>query len=425
MGIRNKIRFGAIAFAAVLAPALFAQTTSTQATLSPEIKAEVLGRVSTIMRDRAFVPGLDLKQWDSMIANEKESIDKATNAQEFAEAIRSALAKFGISHVALMTPAQTLARTERKAVGIGINIQPQEDGILVTNVFEGSPAFEAKIEPGDVIVEADGKKLTASSSIIGDEGTQVEIKIRKPDGKERTLKLTRRKFNNTRADTLTWPNAETAVIKINTFDLAYDRKKIDEFMAEARKAKNLVLDLRSNGGGAVINMLHLLGYLTPETDRFGVFVNRTMVNRFVEETGGSPTELRKIAMTTDAGWLKSTKQAGGIFKGNVAVLINGGSGSASEITAQALRELRDAPVLGSKSAGAVLVSTMLPVSNGFTLQFPISDYMSAQGVRLEGNGIVPDLEVPMPRFGEKDEAIDKAIMLLRRIELRNQRSGGG
>lgn len=424
----SRIRFSSLlAVFAVTTGVAFGQAVSAapeapQKTISAEVKAEVLAGVSRVINRSAFVPGHDLSKWDEFIAAEKDSIDKAATDAEFAAAVRQAMNKFGVSHMVLITPQAAKARIERKAVGIGISIQPQEDGLLVTTVYDGSPAADAKLEPGDVIFEADGKKLTAGSTITGDEGTQVEIKVRKSDGKVVTLKLTRRKFSNVRPDTLTWKNAETAVIKVHTFDLSYDRKRIDELMNQAKKAKQVIVDLRSNGGGAVLNMIHFIGHFVAPSEKFGIFIGRGMVKDYVEKTGGDPNDLRKIAQQASMGWLRPTSSTPTPFSGNVAVLINGGSGSASEITAQAFKELRGAPVVGTKSAGAVLVSTMAPVSNNWMLQYPLSDYLSVRGVRLEGNGIVPDVEAPTPRFGETDEGVEKAISLLKRIELRESRN---
>lgn len=412
---------------AVSSPA-FSQSNSVAApagtakeSLTPEVKDSVLAGVSRVIKNSAFVPGVDLTKWDEFITSEKDAIDKAKDDAEFAMAVRNAISKFGISHMVLMTPAATKARIERKAVGIGISIQPDDKGLMITTVYDGSPAAENGLQPGDILIEADGKKLTKDSTISGDEGTIVNIKVLHPNGKEQAYKITRRKFSNIRPDTIKWVNESTALVKINTFDLSYDRKKVDTLMAEAAKSKGLILDLRSNGGGAVINMLHLLGYLLPEDEKFGIFIGRAIVNRYVKETSGSASDLKKIALWSDSGWLRASAPSTGAYKGNLVVLINGGSGSASEISAQALKELRSANIVGSKSAGAVLVSTMSPLSNGWQLQYPISDYLSAQGIRLEGNGILPDVEAPTPRFGEADTAVEKALALLRRAELRNER----
>src|SRR5690349_21910252 len=97
------------------------------------------------------------------------------------------------------------------------------------------------------------------------------------------------------------------------------------------------------------------------------------------------------------------------FKGDIVVLVDGGSGSASEMMAAALKEQLGAKIVGAKSAGAVLASTMLPLSNGFLLQFPLMDYVTIKGQRLEGTGLVPDVVTPAPKFGEEDKGIAEAL----------------
>jgi carboxyl-terminal processing protease len=67
---------------------------------------------------------------------------------------------------------------------------------------------------------------------------------------------------------------------------------------------------------------------------------------------------------------------------------------------------------------------MSPVGSGWLLQFPLSDYITKAGVRIEGNGIVPDVEAPMVKFGDPDTAVEKALALFKRAELREQRAGG-
>lgn len=81
--------------------------------------------------------------------------------------------------------------------------------------------------------------------------------------------------------------------------------------------------------------------------------------------------------------------------------------------ASAMREYRGAKVIGTKSAGAVLASYMWPVAEGFTLQFPVTDYVTIKGYRIEGNGVKPDVEVDAPvRFGEPDKVVLAAVKAL-------------
>ena len=84
------------------------------------------------------------------------------------------------------------------------------------------------------------------------------------------------------------------------------------------------------------------------------------------------------------------------FKGKVALLVNRGSASASEIAAAALQESKRAVVIGRKTAGAVLTSQFVSVGDGYSMQIPVGDYKTAKGVRLEGTGVTPEVEVLSP-----------------------------
>lgn len=421
MRFRSSIAVAALC----LSGATFAQTTSPKPGVTPESKAAVLKDINKIMTENAFVPGADFSKWPEFIKGEQGEIDKAESSKDLVLAVNTALQKFGLSHIVLQSPEAAQNRSQRKAIGIGVQIQLEEGkGIRVVAVFPGSPADEAGVRAGDLIVENNGKKVATQADMAGEEGQTANIKVDR-DGKLQKFSIVRRAYSNVRKETLDWPTKDTARIRIWTFDLSYDAENVEKLMKEAAPAKNLIVDLRSNGGGAVTNMIHFLSLVMPEDTPIGTFVSRAAVNRYVEETKGSPTELDKIAKWYNHP-LKTSKPKGmDPYKGSITVLVNGGSGSASEISAAALQEERSAAVVGSRSAGAVLVSIMRPIANGYLLQYPITDYVTPNGVRLEGRGVLPMLEAnPNPKFGEKDEAIEKAVLLIQRLALRKEREGG-
>jgi C-terminal processing protease CtpA/Prc len=134
------------------------------------------------------------------------------------------------------------------------------------------------------------------------------------------------------------------------------------------------------------------------------------------------------------------------FKGNLIILINAGTGSASEIFTAAMHDLygkktidkegnvtadisdSTCTVIGTKSAGAVLFSTFTSASNGFALQMPIADYLTPSTSRLEGNPIVPDVTAEDPKIllpSAPDKAIDAALAITERIRLRESRGAIG
>lgn len=388
-------------FAAAQAPAI-----------DSDAKQKVLGRMSQLLRENAFVPGADFALFDKYIEESKKEIDDAKDESEFADVVNRSLRKLGYSHVTLVTKRMAEARRTRQGVGIGIQIQREEGGLRVMTVFADGPAHKAGMVVGDLIVKANGKKIETSSDLVGEENSEVELDLVSEDGSAKTLKLVRKKFSNVRPETISWADKDTAVLKVPTFDFGYSRERVESLVKEAQKARHVIVDLRNNPGGTVLNLVHLLGFFLPEGSEVGTFISRRTVDEFVKQTGDDPADLAKVGEWSKFK-LKAGKPAVFGYRGKVAVLVNGASGSASEIAAAALNELISAPVVGSKSAGAVLVSIMSPLPEGFLLQYPITDYVTSKGVRLEGKGVVPTAEVdPMVRYGKPDPALERALALL-------------
>lgn len=407
---RTILALAATAFAALA----IAQTTPDTQTkpFSPETKQAVLASIEKVLTTTAFVPGVDFTKWPGMIEKKKGEIEASDSANQFTNVVNGALHEFGFSHCVLYSPTVAQARTNRKMVGLGVRIQPEEKGIRIVWVFPESPAMESGIEPGDLIFEADGKAVRQAGDLGGEEGSTVKLKLTR-DGKELTKTITRRAFSTDIPESVTWVDKETAVLTVPTFDLGYNKNKaLDKAMKEAMTAKRLILDLRGNGGGSVVNLLHLAGYFLKRDEPLGTFIGKSLVKRYQEDTGDKSTDVLKIAAWPEASRLKPATRVER-YTGQVAVLVNGGTGSASEMMASAMREYRGAKVIGTKSAGAVLASYMWPVAEGFTLQFPVTDYVTIKGYRIEGNGVKPDVEVDAPvRFGEPDKVVLAAVKAL-------------
>ena len=191
---------------------------------------------------------------------------------------------------------------------------------------------------------------------------------------------------------LTWLDDKTVVFRLRTFSERYDRKEVEKLMAEAAKAETMILDLRSNGGGAVVNLQHFLSHFLAPRTVVGTMVSRRIANAYERETSKDPSDGREIAKWTNSHFRTSTLKTEP-FAGKVAVLINRASASASEICAAALREHKKSPLIGARSAGAVLVSRILPLPHGFEMKVPTADFYTSTLERLEGNPLKPDAEV--------------------------------
>ena len=397
---------GMAAFAALatLAAASFAQTVDNK----PAVKAEILDRVTAILGQRAYVPGLDFAKWKEFAASEKGKLDQAKDDAEFTYAVNEALTKFGASHIYFASPKSATERVTNSIVGIGITQQPTPEGTLILRTVKGAPADKAGLVPGDTIVKVDGKAAEGAKGIAGSEGTKVVLTVKKADGKTKDYTLTRSKFSTKRPEELVEVDKDTARLAVYTFDLPYDPDNVEVLMKKAAKYKNLIIDLRDNGGGRVTNMQHLLGMLIPEKEAVGTFITKRVANDYVAKTGGAEKDVLKVAEWSrgaerwkdddDVQIRPFRNDSVPLYKGHLAVLVNRFSGSASEISAAALRDLAGAEIIGTKSFGAVLVSTIMDTPYGFTLQYPVADYVTVKGFRIEGNGVSPTVVVEDPKI---------------------------
>lgn len=371
--------------------------------VSPEQKKAVLDDMERIITKNAYVPGVDFAKWPDLVKRHQAKIDEAKDQFAFTMVMNQALQEFGFSHIVLFSPQAATARSTRKTVGLGVRIQPDPKGLKVVYVFPGTPADTAGMKPGDLIVAGDGKPIKSTTDLQGEEGTKVKVTVER-GGKQVNFDITRKIFSTDIPETLTWVDKDTAMLTIPTFDMGYKAKRVAELMVDAQKAKNFILDLRGNGGGAVVNLLNLASYFFDPGTPIGTFVNRKVADEFNKETGKPATDAVSVA-----SWAKDKLHTSlphsDYYSGKIVVLIDGGTGSASEMMAAALRENKGARLIGSKSAGAVLASLMWPIKENYLLQYPLMDYVTIKGLRLEGNGLKPDDAAPTPAIGAEDKAL--------------------
>lgn len=403
-------RTAALFAIALMASFALAQNTE-EVEFTVEQKTELLENMEAILTNMAFVPGADFKLWPDMIAKFEEPLAESENPAAFAMIINRALREFGFSHILLFSPQAATRRRTNEIVGIGVRIQIEEVGIRVTRVFEGGAAIDADVHVGDLIFEADGEKLDTTAMLTGKEGEPVTIKLDR-DGEIIEKVLVRKRYSTIIPAELFWPEENVAHLIVPTFDSPYRSSQIKELMKQAEDAELLILDVRGNGGGRVANLRHLSSYFLTYEQPLGTFIDRRAIDKFEEETGETVYEVTQVADWYDRK-LTPMRRNFAPFQGEVAVLIDRATGSASEMIAAALKEQRGSKVIGMPSAGAVLASVMQPLKHGFLIQVPMMDYVTIKGFRIEGNGITPDVIAGPKRFGEKDIGVSEAIRIFK------------
>jgi carboxyl-terminal processing protease len=294
--------------------------------------------------------------------------------------------------------------TEGRFGGLGIEITMRDDVLTVVSPIEGTPAFRAGIQPGDQIIKVDGES-TKEMSLV-----DAVKKLRGPEGSSVTVSIFRQGFTEPKdfimsraviqIKSVRWTKLQNDVgyVKLRSF-----HKTTEEELEEAlqdlgeQHIKTLILDLRNNPGGLLEQAIAVSN----------VFLDGGQL--IVYTKGRLPNQNMK-------GFSKSD---GFHVSYPMAVMINGGSASASEIVAGALQDLHRATLIGTQSFGKGSVQTIIPLSDGSGLRLTTAKYYTPKGGEIHGKGITPDIIVEKPQEKETDnqEGEQKTLRNRRNSEL--------
>ena len=287
--------------------------------------------------------------------------------------------------------------------GVGMEIGIKKELLQVVTPLEGTPAQKAGLRSGDIIVKIDGKQSSSMSVdeavnlIRGPKGTEVTLSIFREDWKEtRDIKLVREVIN---VPAVKWKmiNNDTAYIQLFQFSENADEEfKNAAIQIQEKSAKHIILDLRNDPGG----------YLSVAQDISGWFLDRGQLIT-VEDMGAAK------------GKLEYKSEGPSLFaKTPMVILINGGSASASEILAGALRDDRGIQLIGEKSFGKGSVQQLEPLAGGSTLKVTVAKWLTPKGDQISEKGLTADIEVkmtPADYEAQKDPQLDKAIEIISEI----------
>jgi carboxyl-terminal processing protease len=279
--------------------------------------------------------------------------------------------------------------------GVGMNVEQDRRGLKVLRVFEKSPAETSGIRRGDVIVEVDGRSLAgvdsgvATSRIKGPSGTSVQLSVVSPGADSaRRVSVKRERISVPVASgrIVERDGKKLGVVELTGFSAGAHgllRREIDELLRKG--AKGIVLDLRGNGGGLLSEAVLVSS----------IFIEN---GKIVSVRGRSRAE-------------RSQDAQGDAIKKNipVAVLVDRGSASASEIVTGALRDRDRATVVGTRTFGKGLVQEVNRLSNGGVLDLTVANYYLPDGETITKAGIKPQVKAKDDPETDRDEALPKAL----------------
>jgi carboxyl-terminal processing protease len=385
------------------------------AQLTPKQKTDNLESFEFVWRtvkDRHPDPKLNGLNWQAIHDSTRPQIEKAQSMEEVRKILRAMLGKLEASHYAII-PSDVYKDIDNPSD------KPADDGTpgitpviigdkaVVGTVDPDSPAAQAGIRPGMVLDAINGSRLDSSLKLLDntkDPETQriveqsVSNKLNGPADKSVALDVTDEQgnakhlefqraapkgalvhFGNLPELRLYFDSRALAdgagYIHFNEFlDPASIMPKFENAVKSFDHAPGIILDLRGNPGGIGLMAMGIAGF-------------------FIDKSGQKLGDMKMRDTTLKFVIFPRPKT----YNGPLAILIDEGSASTSEILAGGLQDLKRARIFGTRSAGAALPSDIVRLPNGDGFQYAQASYTSESGKVLEGNGVKPDVEVRQTR----------------------------
>ena len=297
--------------------------------------------------------------------------------------------------------------------GIGCTVATLEDGtISVIDMFEDSPSYKAGLKVGDIILKVDGESYEGKNSndisnYIKNSGKSKIVLTVKRDNEEKdiSINLSKVEIPHVSGKVIEQDSKKIGYIKISLFasnSYKQFKNKLDEL--EKSNIDDLIIDVRDNSGG----------YLSSVTDICNLFLDKGKVIYQLEDSKG-----KVIYQLEDSkGKVKKKDTTKEKRKYDIVVLINGGSASASEILASAIKESYGGDIVGTNSYGKGTVQQTKKLLDGSMIKYTTQKWLTPDGNSINEVGVTPTkvVELNEEYFNnpttENDNQLQEAIKLI-------------
>ncbi|MCA9040967.1 MAG: S41 family peptidase [Planctomycetaceae bacterium] len=277
-------------------------------------------------------------------------------------------------------PSATL---EDHIVGIGVEIKPEADSIMIMKTLPNGPAANAGLKQGDVILSIDGQSVSGKTldwvvdRITGAEGSRIVLGVRR-DSKTANVTMVRSRVKIESVSEYKMVSSDVGYIKLEKFAQA-SSEEMDKALWSLHNSgmKSLVIDLRGNPGGLLTTAIELSNKFLP---------SGTIVSTRGRTAGDQSMETATYEQT---------------WKTPLVVLVDKNSASASEIFAAAIQENGRGIIVGERSYGKGTVQTHFPLQAvSGNLRITTAKFYSPKGREMAGAGVTPDIAVANSNVGE-------------------------
>ena len=377
----------------------------------------ILENVLAALRKRFYSPEKLTGDWLAAVERHRPLIESAGTADAFEKAMSDLLAELHTSHLGFFHSSARRASSRAALSATYLEDEtPYGKRWIFQDIHAGGAAAIAGIEPGDILLNVDGREITPPEHPVfamgkqtsvefvdrSDQRSTVSVEVARPKGKklhfiEPTLVEARQLGGG------------LGYLKIAMFPGMIGVEVANEISRAVEKLAaidSLIIDLRGNTGGG-IGALRVMSMITPGRVPVGFALDRHRITPNLEsEKQGFPRFSRIPSSTKTLWWLAlqfgpamMTKkpivlQTEGLgekpFHGRVALLVDRHTASAAEMIVAFARENKLARIVGESTAGRLLSATSVKVGQGFRLALPTGAYYTWKGTILEGIPIEPD-----------------------------------
>jgi carboxyl-terminal processing protease len=420
-----------------------AKVSNNLATNATDARQQSFDIVWRTVKEKHFDPTFGGVDWDGMRRKYEPRVARVKKDGELYLLLDEMLGELHQSHFAVIPPEAILEDGSWNQPGgnVGIDLRIVDGQVLITRVAPDSAAERSGLRPGFAVKRIDGaetakmqreiiaqmnknplirnwspglKSFLVAQRILyragGKPGSTARLQYLDERDLVREAAIEREKpsgelsprFGNLPAQRMEieakrLPSG-AGYIRFNAFMMPV-MDKVRSALREFKDAQGIIFDLRGNVGGIGDLVMGIVGLMETRQTSLGTSRRRSGQMKLAVFPQAQP------------------------YTGPVAVLIDGGSGSATEIFAAGLQELRRAVIVGERSAGAVLPSDMVKLPTGAIFQYAFADFKTPSGALIEGRGVAPDVEVKHTRaslLAGRDAQLEKAIMELQKSPRRER-----
>lgn len=363
--------------------------------LSPKDRVDAFEDVWETINEKYYDPSFNGVNWRAVRERYRPLIERAGTDEDFYIVLKQMVGELHDAHTRFATPEERRERERYEAVSAGVFIFEVEGKPVIVGVEPDSEASRSGLQEGMLVLEIDGKpvadrladaraRVAGSSTdravqlriyrllIDGPSGSTLKLKVARADGSALEATFVRHIVADNAVVTSRRLPSGMGYIKLTLWKSPI-RKQFKRALEEFRNAPGVIVDIRGNPGGEAEEVVKIASFFFNSHVSFGKFTSRSG---------------KAIFFRTGDGDL--------VYKGPVAILVNEGSGSGSELFAGVMQENRRALIVGRRTCGCVLgISKFKKVKGGGELAVSELGYLSPLGKTFEGTGVIPNDSVPL------------------------------